>query len=229
MKKVQLFGFALVAVALTACGSGDGNNNGSDSTSTTTTTTTTDAGTTTNTSTGNYAAIADSFRVNSEAGNILDARTGKQINVRYDATTRRAVNAETNEPVWRYVDKRNWWVYGAENDSWNRVGEARMQNNTLQYKGDNDAWVDYDTRWKMDDERWMNDTTYMGGSGSTGTSGTSGSTDGGKVKVSDNGNKIKDENVKVKVSDDGDIKIKDKKTGEKIKYDGDDGKVKTDN
>ncbi|RYY95649.1 MAG: hypothetical protein EOO11_15360 [Chitinophagaceae bacterium] len=226
MKKVQLFSVALLAVAFTAC-SGDGSNNGGDSTTTTTTTTTTDAGTT-NTSTGNYAAIADSFRVNSEAGNILDARTGKAIKVRYDATTRRAVNQETNEPVWRYVDRRTWWVYGPGNDSWNRIGEARMQNNTLQYKGENDAWVDYDARWKMDDERWMNDTTYMGGSGTSGTSAT-GSTDNGNVKVKDNGNKIKDEDVKVKVSNDGDIKVKDKQTGEKVKYDAESGKVKTDN
>jgi hypothetical protein len=33
---------------------------------------------------------------------------------------------ENNEPVWRYVDKRNWWVYGV-NDDWNwiKLGEAK--------------------------------------------------------------------------------------------------------
>jgi hypothetical protein len=232
MKKAHWLGLATFMAVFTACNSGSDNTAAADSTAATTTNTTT--ATTTESSSGNYAAMADSFRVNSEAGNILDARTGKPIRVRYDATTRRAVNAETNEPVWRYVDRRTWWVYGPENDSWNKIGEARMQGNNLQYRGDNDAWLNYDERWKTDDERWMNDTSGYGTSGTT-TSGTtesgttSGTTTTGKTKVSDDGNKVKNDDVKVKASKDGDLKIKDKQTGEKVKYNADNGKVKSDN
>jgi hypothetical protein len=230
MNKAQWLGLGAFLAVLTACNSGNNNTTGADSTAAATTTTTTET-----TSSGNYAAMADSFRVNSEAGNILDARTGKPIRVKYDATTHRAVNAETNQPVWRYVDRRTWWVYGPENDNWNRIGEARLQGNTLQYKGDNDAWLSYDERWKNDDERWMSDTNYMSGSSSdvnTGTTdgsnvnGTSGS---GETKVKDNGNKVKDNDIKVKTSKEGDLKIKDKQTGEKVKYNADNGKVKSGN
>ena len=87
--------FSLVAATITlgfaACNS-DGDN-----TTSTDSTTTTDVST--NTSTGNYAAQADSFKINSEAGNYLDARTGKPIKINVDATTGERVNAETNEPV----------------------------------------------------------------------------------------------------------------------------------
>ncbi|RYZ21687.1 MAG: hypothetical protein EOO16_12120 [Chitinophagaceae bacterium] len=230
MKKVQWLGLASFLAVLTACNSGNDNNANGDSTAVTTTTTTTE-----NSSTGNYAALADSFRVNSEAGNYLDARTGKPIRIKYDATARRAVNAETNEPVWRYVDRRTWWVYGPENDNWRQIGEARMDGSQLKYKSDNDAWVDYDTRWKMDDERWMSDTAYMNGSSDMNTGSgmnmnekTTGNSDG-KPEVDDHGNKIKDNDIKVKASKDGDLKIKDKQTGEKVKYDAQTGKVKSGN
>jgi hypothetical protein len=233
MKKAHWLGLATVMALFTACNSGNDNKDVPDSTAVTNTTTTTN----TATSSGNYAAMADSFRVNSEAGNILDARTGKPIRVRYDATSHRAVNAETNQPVWRYVDRRTWWVYGPENDNWNKIGEARMDGSSLKYRGDNDAWLSYDERWKTDDERWMSDTAYMNGTGtySTGT-GTEGSTStdvnassSGNTKVKDNGNKVKDDNIKVKTSKEGDLKIKDKQTGEKVKYNADNGKVKSGN
>jgi hypothetical protein len=231
MKKAHWLGLATFMAVFTACNSGNDNTAAADSTAVTTNTTTA----TTETSSGNYAAMADSFRVNSEAGNILDARTGKAIRVRYDATTHRAVNAETNEPVWRYVDRRTWWVYGPENDNWNKIGEARMEGNNLQYRGDNDAWLNYDERWKTEDERWMNDTSGYGTSGTT-TSGTTESgtssnmsTSSGKTKVADHGNKVKDNDVKVKASKDGDLKLKDKQTGDKVKYNAENGKVKSDN
>ena len=89
--------FTLVATAMTfgfvACNSEGDNTAYTDST----TSTTTDVNT--NTSTGSYAAQSDSFRINSEAGNYLDARTGKPIKINVDAATGTRVNAETNEPV----------------------------------------------------------------------------------------------------------------------------------
>ncbi|MCW3075005.1 MAG: hypothetical protein JWP69_2074 [Flaviaesturariibacter sp.] len=208
--KVQLFSLLALAIGVTAC------NNDSETTATNTdsaTITTTDAASATNT--GDYAAMADSFRVNSEAGNYLNPRTGKPIRIKYDVTTRRAVDETSGEPVWRYVDKRNWWVYGADNDNWRQMGTARMEGDRIMYQGDDgSSWLDYEARWKADDERMMSNMD----------SGTS-----SDVKVSDDGNKVKDENLKVKTSKDGDIKIKDKKTGEKVKYDADDKKIKTDN
>ncbi|RYY88854.1 MAG: hypothetical protein EOO15_07865 [Chitinophagaceae bacterium] len=218
MKQVKWLSIVTITAALAAC-NGNGNNDATaDTTAVTTTTTTTS-------NTGNYAAMADTFRVNSEAGNYLDPKTGKAIRIRYDATTHRAVNEETNEPVWRYVDRRTWWVYGADNDNWNQVGEARMEGSTLKYKSSSDDnWLNYDERWSEDDQRYMNE---MNASDTTTT--TDGTTDANGVKVKDNGNKIKDKDVKVKTSKDGDIKIKDRQTGEKVKYDAESGKVKTDN
>src|SRR5687767_14152110 len=137
--------FSLVAATITlgfaAC------NNDGDSTSSTDTTTTTDVSTTT--STGNYAAQADSFRVNSEAGYYLNARTGKPIKINVDATTGARINAETNEPVDYYVDKRTWWVYG--DDSWDTIGEAHMEGDQLRFRDDNDKWVTFDQKWKIDE------------------------------------------------------------------------------
>jgi hypothetical protein len=193
MKYVKFLGFVALSVGFMAC------NDDADSTATTDTTTNTV--TTNTTSNVDYAALADSFRVNSEAGVYLNPRTGKPMRIKYDATTRRAVNEETNEPVWRYVDKRNWWVYGYDNDLWNQVGTAKMDGDRILYQDDNDAWVTYDVRWADD-------------------------TTDGNQKVSDDGNKIKDGDTKVKVSDDGNkvkVKVGDDKT--KIK----DGKVKSDN
>jgi hypothetical protein len=203
MKK-QLFSILALAIGFTACNSdGDKTAGTNDSTSTSTTVTTTtgdtaNTATTSNTSNTDYAALADSFRVNSQAGNYLNPRTGKPLRIRYDATTHRAIDEATGEPVWRYVDRRNWWVYSDDNDNWIQSGSAKMDNNKLMYEGDNDAWVDYDTRYKTDDEQKMK--TW-------------------KERVGD---------TKIKVDKDGDVKVKDKKTGEKTKYDADDNKVKND-
>ena len=137
--------FSLVATAITlgfvAC------NSDADTTTASDTTTTSEVSTTT--STGSYAAQADSFKVNSEAGYYLDARTGKPIKINVDASTGARVNAETNEPVRYYVDKRTWWVYG--DDSWDTIGSAQMEGNELRFRGDNDKWVTYDEKWKIDE------------------------------------------------------------------------------
>ena len=192
MKKIKLFSLlaAAVSIGFVAC-----NNDGeSTAASDTATTTTENTVTTTATSTGDYAAQADSVRINSEAGNYLDARSGKPIRISVDPQTGARTNAETGEPVWRYVDRRNWWVYGG--DDWSQVGEARMQGDKLEYKGDKDEWVTYEKRWTDDDSKMA---------------------ESWKKKYGD---------TKVKVSKDGDIKVKDENG--KIKYDADDNKVKTD-
>jgi hypothetical protein len=71
-----------------------------------------------------------------------------------DPQTGRRTNAATGEPVWRYVDRKTWWVYGG--DDWQPQGEARMEGSTLRYRGDNDAWMNYDERWP-NDQSMMND------------------------------------------------------------------------
>jgi len=193
--KTKLLSFlaATLLLGFAACNSEGEGNTASD------TATTDDNTATTTTSSTDYAARADSFRINSEAGNYLDPRTGKSLRINYDPQTRRTTNAETGEPVWRYVDRRTWWVYGGDtSDNWTQVGEAREDQGRVMYKGDNDQWVTYEDRWRTEDERMARDW---------------------KARYGD---------VKVKVGKDGDIKVKNKKTGEKTKYDADDNKVKTD-
>jgi hypothetical protein len=200
MKKTNFFSFLALALSLgvVAC------NDDADSTSTTDTSTTTmetntattDPNTTStmNTNTSDYAALADTFRMNSEAGNYLDPRTGRSIKIGVDPQTGTRYNLSTEEPVWRYVDKRTWWVYGGDN--WDTMGEARMEDNKIMYKGDGDKWMTYDDRWKMEDEKMMTDW------------------------------KTKNGGTKIKISKDGDIKVKDESG--KVKYDGDDNKMKKD-
>lgn len=189
--KQKLFGFCAVAVAvsLAACSNDSTSENTADSTSTTNTTASTQ--TTTSVSEGNYAAMADSIEKNSQQGYYLNPKTGKAYsNLKVDRSTGR-ITDESGEPVWRYVDSRNWWVYG-DNDynddiyNWNQVGEAKQDGEKLTYKADDDKWVDYDTKWKTSDEEW----------------------------------KLKQGDTKIKVEKDGDVKIKegDKKT--KIDEDG---------
>jgi hypothetical protein len=177
MKKLNLFSFiaAVLTLGFVAC-----NNDSTDTATTDSTTTTTDNTVTTNATTStmkDYTAMADTFRVNNEAGNYLNPKTGKPIRIKYDTTTQSVVDETSGEPVWRYVDRRNWWVYGGEN--WETIGEAKMQNNKIMYKGDNDTWVDYDVRWKEEDTRLK---------------------DSWKQKYGD---------TKIKVNKDGDVKVKD--------------------
>jgi hypothetical protein len=191
----KFFGLLLaITIGLAACNDDADNKAANDSTDTSGTTATTTE-TTTTTSSTDYAALGEEYRTNSEAGNYLDPKTGKKIRISVDPSTGTRYNAETGEPVWRYVDRRTWWLYGGDN--WDKVGEVKMEGNTLRYKGDNDAWVTYD-------ERYPNDAAEM---------------KTWKERIGD---------TKYKVDKDGDIKIKNKETGEKIKYDADDNKVKVD-
>ncbi len=199
MKKTNFFSFLALALSLgvVACND-DADSTSTTDTSTTTmeTTATTDPNTTStmNTNTSDYAALADTFRMNSEAGNYLDVRTGRSIKIGVDPQPGTRYNLATEEPVWRYVDKRTWWVYGGDN--WETMGEAKMDGNKLMYKGDGDKWMTYDDRWKMEDEKMMTDW------------------------------KTKNGGTKIKISKDGDIKVKDESG--KVKYDGDDNKMKKD-
>jgi hypothetical protein len=178
--------FSLVAATITlgfaACNSDGDNTTSTDST----TSTTTDVNT--NTSTGNYAAQADSFKINSEAGNYLDAHTGKPIKIDVDVTTGERVNAETKEPVRYYLDRITWWVYG--DDSWDTIGSARMEGNELRFRDDNDKWVTYDQKWKTDDdEAKMKSDNSKSKVEKDGDSKIKG--DDGKVKNDDDGTKVK--------------------------------------
>ncbi len=194
MNKTKFWSFCAAApsVGFVACNN-DADNTADTTDTTSTMTTTENTATTTNTSTTDYAAMADTFTMGSNEGRYLDARTGKPLKINVDRTTGKRTNAETGEPVWRYVDSRTWWLYGG--DDWDTIGEARMDNGKVMYKGDNDSWVDYDKRWP-DDMKMEKDW---------------------KTKVGD---------TKIKMSKDGDIKVKDENG--KVKYDADDNKVKTD-
>ena len=136
---------AALSIGFVAC------NNDADDTASTDSTTTENTATTTTTSTGTYAAQAETYKTNSDAGNYLDAKTGKPIRITVDPNTGARTNAETNEPVWYYVDRTNWWVYGP--DSWDTIGTARMEGDNLVFRDDNDKWVGYDKKkWKVDDD-----------------------------------------------------------------------------
>jgi hypothetical protein len=184
MKK-QLFSLiAFISIGFVAC-------NSDSNTSATTDSTVTTTNATTNTSSGDYAALADEFQRNSDAGKYMDARTGKPIKISVDKTTGKKTNAETNEPVTRYilVDNSDWWVYDWEGT---RLGRAKYENDKVLYEGTNNDWVDYDVKWKDDsDESKMK-------------------TDDMKVKTDKDGEtKIKTDDKKVKVDKDGTVKEKD--------------------
>lgn len=197
MKKTKIFSLLAVTavIGLAAC-----NNEGEGTTAADTSTTgsTENSTVTTATSTTDYTALADTFRVNSEAGHYLDPRTGKSIRISVNPQTGARTNSETGEAITRYVDKRTWWVYGG-NDAdamWDTVGTAKMQDNKLVYRSDNDKWVSYEERWKTETEK-------------------------------DGDFKAKSENLKIKTESDGDVKIK-TEDGKKIKKDEDGVTVKDD-
>lgn len=178
--------FSLLAITATlgfaAC------NNSSESASTTDSTTTTTA--TTTTSSNNYAALADTFQTNSAAGNYLDLKTGKPLRISVNKETGAKTNAETNQPVRYYVDRRTWWVYDA--NTGNTLGEAKMDGSNLRYKDQSGNWISADDYWKTLDN-------------STTTTVNTDDTSAGIKKVSDDGNKVKaDDGSKVKVADHGD-------------------------
>lgn len=211
--KRRLFnaGAAVLVLSLAAC-TNSGNETSNTNDSSTSTTTNTTASTTTTTSENSYTAMADSVERNASAGYYLNPKTGKAYkSLKVDRTTG-AITDEAGEPVWRYVDNRNWWVYGDDNmdDSmynWGQVGEAKMDKDKIMYKGEGDQWTDYDARWKKSDDDWIK-----------------------KHKVSDNGNKEKivtedGDKIKVKTDEEGNTKIK--VNDEKVKVDKN-GNVKKD-
>lgn len=181
MKKF-FFGVVVLfaAGAFVACSNDATTGENTDTLTTTETTMTTE-------STGDYAAKADEFERNSAAGKYRSVSTGEPVNLTVDRSTGRVVNAANNEPVRRYilVDGTTWWLYDIDG---NRIGEARQQNGKIEYN-DNGNWVDYDTKWKADDDEWKMK------SGDT------------KVKVEDDEMKIKTDEKKVKVED-GETKVK---------------------
>lgn len=187
MKKqfLSLVAVASLAIGMVACSNNSNDTASNDSTATTTANTTE---TTTATSTGSYAAMADSVERNSQQGYYLNPKTGKPYGkLTVDRTTGR-ITTEAGEPVWRYVDTRTWWVYGG--NDWNKVGEAKMQDDKLMYKGDNDNWEDYTTLYGKADADSL-----------------------AKWKVSDDGNKVKmttedGDKLKVKQDEEGNTKIK---------------------
>jgi hypothetical protein len=170
----------------------DGDNNKD---SATTTGTTDNSGSTTTTT--DYAAKADEFERNSEAGKYMDVRTGKPVKLSMDRSTGRVTNRENNQEVTRYiyVDNNDWWVYDWEGK---QLGKAKWEKDKVWFD-DNGNWVDYDAKWKDDDS----DT---------------------KVKIDEDESKMKTDDTKIKVEKDGDYKIKTK--DKKIKKDEDGTKVK---
>lgn len=208
MKKQFL---SLAAIAALAVGIASCSNNASESATNDSSTSTTDSTSSTSMSTTTmapsvnaYAALADSIAANSEKGYYLNPKTGKPYGKLMLDTASGRISTETGEPVWHYVDNRNWWVYGDKdaNDtvtSWDQVGEAEMKDNKLMYKGESDKWVDYNTRWLKEDEAAIK-----------------------KWKESDNGNKVKmvtedGDKIKIKTDEEGNTKVK--VNGEKVKVD----------
>lgn len=197
---------AAVAVSFAACSNNGTSSTTGDSSTTTTTNTTVSASPTATTSTNSYAAMADTFRSNAGRGYYLNPKTGKAYNSLTLDTATGALTDDAGQPVQRYVDNRDWEVYGDSNmdDSdytWGQVGKAKMDNDKLTYQGEGDKWVDYDTRWKTDDDAWLK-----------------------KHKVSDNGMKEKmvtQDGDKIKMKTDADGNTKMKVNGEKVKVDKD--------
>lgn len=179
MKKNKIFSLlaAGVTLSIAACNNSGTSTSTNDSTNTNNTTVT-------NTSTGNYAARADSVKANVQAGYYLNPRTGKAYTrLTVDPNTGMLTD-ETGMPVRRYVDTRTWWVY--DTNTWDTIGSAEMQNNNLLYRDASGSWVPYDKRWAED---MNNGTTNMNDTASTmNNTNTDKNT---KIKVSDNGKKIK--------------------------------------
>jgi hypothetical protein len=106
-----------------------------------------------NTSTSNYSAYADEIEKNSAEGNYINPKTGKAYSKLTVNRETGEITDENSEPVWRYVDKRTWWVYGVDDDwYWTKLGEAKMDNDHLLYKDGSGNWVAYDKAWSTNDE-----------------------------------------------------------------------------
>jgi hypothetical protein len=152
----------------------------------------------TRTSTGDYSAYADQIERNSAEGYYINPKNGKPYGKLTIDRNTGAITDQNGQPVWRYVDRRTWWVYGVDDDwNWEKLGEAKMDdNNQLLFRDDKGDWVTYDQRWSNVDENI--DKTWKAKSG----------------------------DVKIKFDKDGDIKYKEDST--RIKYDADDDQIKTD-
>ena len=185
--KYRIFSLAAASIVFgfIACNNNGNGTSSADSSATNTTTTTA-------TSSNNYAARADSFRVNSQAGNYLNPRTGKPYRLNMDQKSG-SVTDESGRPVKRYVDKRTWWVYDAT--SGDTLGSARMENGNLRYRDNNGEWQPYDKRWTDDttsmDNGSMNNSSMNSTSDSSGTSNASGTHGKSKIKVKSSSGKMK--------------------------------------
>lgn len=137
----------LSIAALVSC------NNSSDSTASNDSTGQNTTASNTANSSNDYSAYADEIEKNSSSGNYLNPRTGKAYSKLTVNRNTGEITDENNQPVWRYVDRRNWWVYGVDDDwNWIRLGQAKMDNDQLLYLDDNNNWVTYDKRWTTNDE-----------------------------------------------------------------------------
>lgn len=176
MKKI-FFGVVVLFAAGTfvACSNDATTGENTDTVSTNTTMTTE--------STGDYAAKADEFERNSAAGKYRSVSNGEPVNLTVDRNSGRVVNAATNEPVRRYivVDGTTWWLYDIDG---NRIGEARQQNGKVEYQ-ENGNWVDYETKYKAEDDEWKM------------------KSDDTKIKMDEDGMKIKTDDKKIKTDEDG--------------------------
>jgi hypothetical protein len=178
-KIINLLAATGIVIGFTACNNSSDGTAANDSLNNTTLDSSSTAGTV-STST-DYSAFADSVERNSQSGYYLNPKTGKKLNLKVDRSSGVVSDASSGEPVWRYVDNRNWWVYGLDDDyTWDTRGEAKMQSDKIMYMDDNDKWVDYDAKWNSQDENLSK--TW----------------------------KTKSNGVKIKFGKDGDIKIKDK-------------------
>lgn len=174
---------ALGATAFVSC------NNSSDATADNNDSTAANSTVATNTSTGNYSAYADEIEKNSSEGYYINPKTAKAYGKLKVNRETGEITDENNEPVWRYVDKRTWWVYGVDNDwYWTKLGEAKMDNDQLVFKDDKGNWVPYN-KTSADDET-INKTW-----------------------------KAKSGDAKIKFDKDGDIKYKDDSTSIKYDAD----------
>ena len=106
MKQNKIFTLlmALGVAAFVSC------NNSSDTTADNSDSTGANSTAGSSTSSSNYSAYADEIEKNSSEGNYINPKTGKAYGKLTVNRENGEITDENNEPVWRYVDKRTWWV-----------------------------------------------------------------------------------------------------------------------
>jgi hypothetical protein len=202
MKKMLTLVMALGSIAFVACNNSSdtsaSNNDSTNRDSLNNANATTGSTANTDTSTTSNAAYADEIEKNSTQGRYVNAKTGKPYKKLSVNRTTGQITDENNQPVWRYVDSQNWWVYGLDDSdwTWRKLGEAKMDKDQLSYKDESGNWVSYDKEWRIKDNNI------------------------------DKSVKAKNGDIKIKFGADGDIKVKDESG--KTKYNADKGTVKTD-